>query len=123
MIALDDLAARVQDDLRRIAHPRLPWLEPRGAPDGKPALDVLVVGAGQSGLATAVGLLRAHVTNILVVDRARRDEEGPWLSYARMHTLRSPKGLHWPRSRSAEPGVPILARGHGTARRIGRRWT
>lgn len=96
MRALDRLAARVRDDLARIAHPRLPWLEPRTGPDGAPALDVLVVGAGQSGLATAVGLLRAQVTNILVVDRARRDEEGPWLSYARMHTLRSPKDYTGP---------------------------
>ena len=96
MTALDALAARVRDDLTRIAHPRLPWLEPRIGPDGAPALDVLVVGAGQSGLGVAVGLLRAHVSNILVVDRARRDEEGPWLSYARMHTLRSPKDYTGP---------------------------
>ena len=96
MTPLEELAARVRDDLARIAHPKLAWLEPRIGPGGKPAVDVLVVGAGQSGLATAVGLLRAQVTNILVVDRARRDEEGPWLSYARMHTLRSPKDYTGP---------------------------
>ena len=96
MSAMDDLAARVRDDLARIAHPRLDWLEPYIGPDGLPALDVLVVGGGQSGLAVAVGLLRSRVTNILVVDRAKRDEEGPWLSYARMHTLRSPKDYTGP---------------------------
>ncbi len=90
------LAARVRDDLARIAHPSLKWLEPRIGPDGAPALDVLVVGGGQSGLATAVGLLRAQVDNILVVDRAPRDAEGPWLSYARMRTLRSPKDYTGP---------------------------
>ena len=94
--ALSALANRVREDLARIAHPRGKWLQPRTAPDGAPALDVLVVGGGQSGLATAIGLLRAQVDNILVVDRAPRDAEGPWLSYARMHTLRSPKDYTGP---------------------------
>ncbi len=94
--ALATQAARVRDDLARIAHPRLPWLVPHTGPDGSLALDVLIVGGGQSGLATAVGLLRARVENILVVDRAARDAEGPWLSYARMHTLRSPKDYTGP---------------------------
>ncbi len=93
---LDTLAARVRDDLDRIAHPRMKWLQPRIGPDRTPALDVLVVGAGQSGLAIAVGLLRAQVDNILVVDRAAPGAEGPWLSYARMRTLRSPKDYTGP---------------------------
>jgi cation diffusion facilitator CzcD-associated flavoprotein CzcO len=93
---LAELAGRVRDDLSRIAHPRLPWLQPRTGPDGKPALDVLIVGGGQSGVAIAFGLMRARVDNILVVDRAARGREGPWLSYARMHTLRSPKDYTGP---------------------------
>ena len=96
MTALDDLAARARDDLQRVAHPRMPWLTPRIGPDGAPALDVLIVGGGQSGLAVAMGLLRATVPNILVVDRAARGAEGPWLSYARMRTLRSPKDYTGP---------------------------
>jgi FAD-dependent urate hydroxylase len=94
--ALAALARRARDDLARIAHPRARWLEPRIGPDGQPALDVLIVGGGQSGIAIASGLLRAMVTNILVVDRAPRGQEGPWLSYARMHTLRSPKDYTGP---------------------------
>jgi cation diffusion facilitator CzcD-associated flavoprotein CzcO len=89
--ALAALTARARDDLARVAHPATPWLEPHIGPDGKPALDVLVAGGGQSGLATAIALLRAQVTNIQVVDRAPRGLEGPWLTYARMPTLRSPK--------------------------------
>jgi cation diffusion facilitator CzcD-associated flavoprotein CzcO len=85
------LTARARDDLTRVAHPGTAWLEPHIGPDGRAALDVLVVGGGQSGLATAFGLMRAQVTNILVVDRAPRGLEGPWLTYARMPTLRSPK--------------------------------
>jgi cation diffusion facilitator CzcD-associated flavoprotein CzcO len=93
---LSALTAVVRDDLERIAHPRMPWLEPRIGPDGRPALDVLIVGGGQSGVAIATGLLRAMVTNILAVDRAPRGQEGPWLTYARMHTLRSPKDYTGP---------------------------
>ncbi len=94
--ALLALSARVRDDLARIAHPKLPWLQPRIGPDNQPALDVLIVGGGQSGIAIASGLLRAHVGNILVVDKAPRGLEGPWLTYARMHTLRSPKDYTGP---------------------------
>ncbi|MDR3538204.1 MAG: NAD(P)/FAD-dependent oxidoreductase [Acetobacteraceae bacterium] len=94
--ALAVLTARARDDLARIAHPRMVWLEPHPGPDGQPALDVLVVGGGQSGLAIASGLLRAQVSNILVVDRAPRGQEGPWLTYARMRTLRSPKDYTGP---------------------------
>nr|WP_282572242.1 NAD(P)/FAD-dependent oxidoreductase [Roseomonas acroporae] len=93
---MEALAARVRDDLERIAHPRTPWLEPRPGPDGRPALDVLIVGAGQSGIAIGFGLLRAQVRNILVVDRVARGVEGPWLTYARMPTLRSPKDYTGP---------------------------
>jgi FAD-dependent urate hydroxylase len=94
--ALSALTQRARDDLARIAHPRMPWLEPRIGPDGQPALDVLIVGGGQSGVAIACGLLRAMVTNILVVDRAPRGQEGPWLTFARMRTLRSPKDYTGP---------------------------
>ena len=83
-------------DLSLIGHPRMKWLTPRPAPDGAEALDVLIVGAGQSGIATAFGLKRSTVDNILIVDRAGRGAEGPWLTYARMPTLRSPKDYTGP---------------------------
>jgi FAD-dependent urate hydroxylase len=94
--ALAALDARVRDDLARTSHPDAPWLDPKPGPDGRPSLDVLIVGAGQSGLATAFGLMRSRVTNILIVDRLEEGKEGPWLSYARMHTLRSPKDFTGP---------------------------
>jgi cation diffusion facilitator CzcD-associated flavoprotein CzcO len=94
--AMAALTQRARDDLGRIAHPRAKWLEPRVGPDGQRALDVMIVGGGQSGVAIACGLLRAMVTNILVVDRAPRGQEGPWRTYARMHTLRSPKDYTGP---------------------------
>jgi len=90
------LTTEVRRDLARIAHPRNPWLEPRIAPDGKPALDVLIVGAGQSGLAIAFALMRAQVGNVVAIDKAAYGQEGPWLTYARMRTLRSPKDYTGP---------------------------
>jgi FAD-dependent urate hydroxylase len=65
-------------------------------PDGNPAFDVLIVGAGQSGIAIAFALKRAQVNNVLAVDKAARGLEGPWSSYARMRTLRSPKDYTGP---------------------------
>jgi len=94
--ALNALEAEVRDDLAKTSHPSAPWLEPKVGPDGQPALDVLIVGGGQSGLATAFGLMRSQVTNVLIIDKAKEGEEGPWLSYARMPTLRSPKDFTGP---------------------------
>lgn len=93
---LTALERQVAGDLARTAHPRAPWLAARTAPDGTPAHDVLIVGGGQSGLATAFGLMRSQVTNILVLDEAPAGREGPWRTYARMPTLRSPKDFTGP---------------------------
>ena len=72
------------------AHPRTEWMVPR-LYRGKPALDVLIVGAGQSGLCIAFALMRDRVRNILAIDRAPEGREGIWVTFARMPTLRSPK--------------------------------
>ncbi len=94
--ALTELEAGVRADLAKIAHPHAAWLEPKTGPDGKPALDVLIVGAGQSGIAIGFGLMRSRVSNILLLDKAEEGKEGPWLTYARMPTLRSPKDYTGP---------------------------
>ncbi len=56
-------------------------------------LDVAIVGGGQSGLGAAFGLMREKVRNILVLDENPAGFEGPWATYARMITLRTPKSL------------------------------
>jgi len=84
------LDARVRREVEMTAHPRAEWMQPRLF-QGRPALDVLIVGAGQSGLVTAYALMRDRVRNILLIDRAPAGQEGPWVTYARMPTLRSPK--------------------------------
>ena len=87
---LAQLEQAVARDLQLVAHPRQPWLTPRTS-DGVPVLDVLIVGAGQSGLATGFALRRDRVDNILLVDAAPAGCEGPWSTYARMPSLRSAK--------------------------------
>jgi cation diffusion facilitator CzcD-associated flavoprotein CzcO len=93
---LAELEAGVRADLARIAHPHAAWLEPKTGPDSNPALDVLIIGAGQSGIAIGFGLMRSRVSNILLIDKAVEGKEGPWLTYARMPTLRSPKDYTGP---------------------------
>jgi cation diffusion facilitator CzcD-associated flavoprotein CzcO len=93
---LADLEARVRADLAAIEHPPRGWLLPRTAASGQRVHDVVVVGAGLSGLTTVFGLMRQSVTDVLLIDQAGPGEEGPWLSTARMDTLRSPKTLTGP---------------------------
>jgi cation diffusion facilitator CzcD-associated flavoprotein CzcO len=88
--SLADLEADIARDLAITAHPRAPWLEPKTA-GGAPVLDCLVVGGGQGGLAVGFALKRDRVENLLVIDTAPEGREGPWVTYARMHRLRSPK--------------------------------
>lgn len=84
--------ARLAHDLACLAFPE-PWLPQDSAPDGSAVLDVAIVGGGQCGLAAAFGLKREGVTNIRVFDENPAGQEGPWVSYARMITLRTPKHL------------------------------
>jgi FAD-dependent urate hydroxylase len=93
----------VARDLALLGLPAANWPAQVTGPDGSPALDVLVVGAGMNGIAAAGALGFKGVRNILVIDRARPGEEGPWRSYARMDTLRSPKSLPGPAL-----GIPSL---------------
>lgn len=101
-LSLTALENQVRRDLELTAHPRSEWMKERFR-RGKPALDVLIVGAGQSGLAIAFALMRDRVRNILVIDRAPQGKEGPWSTYARMPTLRSPKDQTGP-----DQGIPSL---------------
>jgi FAD-dependent urate hydroxylase len=100
---LDRLAERVRHDLERLAYPRRDWLAPRRTAGGDAIRDVIVVGAGQGGLATAFALLRERVSNLLVVDQNPLDRAGPWLNFARMRTLRTPKHVTGP-----DLGIPSL---------------
>ncbi len=88
--------AVVARDRAMLGLPPRNWPATVAGPDGQPMLDVLIVGAGMCGIAAAAALLHKGIGNILVVDSNPDGQEGPWVTYARMETLRSPKHLPGP---------------------------
>ncbi len=90
------LEAALARDLARLNHPPAAWVPERPGPDGRPMADVAIVGAGMCGLTAAFALRRLGIGRILHLDRGAAGFEGPWLTYARMRTLRSPKHLTGP---------------------------
>jgi cation diffusion facilitator CzcD-associated flavoprotein CzcO len=101
--ALQALAAAVRRDFERLLFPAANWVPTTAGPNGRPALDVLVIGGGMCGQTAAFALARDGVRNVRVIDRAASGREGPWGTYARMDTLRSPKHLTGP-----DLGFPAL---------------
>jgi FAD-dependent urate hydroxylase len=93
---LDSLAAQVRKERDMLDFPVRDWVPAKHTACGKPVLNVLVVGLGQAGVAILLGLARDHVNNILGIDASPRGREGPWLSVARMSTLRTPKEVTGP---------------------------
>lgn len=101
---LPALARQAARELDLLAYPSVDWVAPVTAPDGSPALDCAIIGAGQFGLAVAGLLRRERVTNIALFDRAAPGREGPWVTFARMSMLRTPKDQSGP-----ELGIPSLS--------------
>lgn len=66
-------------------------------------VDVLVVGAGHSGLSVGYALRRAGIGNVLLIDAAAEGQQSIWRDRARMNTLRTPKTAPGP-----ELGNPVL---------------
>jgi len=105
---MDEMSAQRHDaavarDLACLGLPPDNWPATVTGPDGAPVLDVLIVGAGMNGIAAAASLLFKGVRNIALLDQAESGREGPWMTYARMGTLRSPKTLPGP-----AVGIPSL---------------
>jgi cation diffusion facilitator CzcD-associated flavoprotein CzcO len=88
--------AAVAHDRVLLGLPPRNWPATVAGPDGRPMLDVLVVGAGMCGIAASAALIHKGIRNILVLDRNPDGQEGPWVTFARMGTLRSPKHLPGP---------------------------
>lgn len=109
--ALNQAVAR---DLDLLAYPEKCWLPDPS--DGADVLDCAIIGGGQLGLSVAFGLMRERVTNIRIFDANPEGREGPWITFARMETLRTPKVYSGP-----ENGFPNLSfrawfeAAHGTA--------
>lgn len=99
---LERLGERARHEMRCLGYPSREWVIPK-LRDGRTAYDAVVVGGGQSGVSIAFRLLREQVTNVIVLDRNPAGLEGPWSTFARMHTLRTPKDVTGP-----DLGIPSL---------------
>lgn len=90
----DALRARIRHDLACLSYPSKPWVRPDGA--GADVLNCAIVGGGQFGQSVAFGLQRERVDRVVVFDANPPGLAGPWMTFARMHMLRTPKDLTGP---------------------------
>lgn len=89
--SLKALEARLAEDLLWLNLPPRSW-----TPEREGVLDVAVIGAGVLGLVTLAALRRVGISNTLAFDRAPEGLEGPWVTFARMETLRTRKDAAGP---------------------------
>ena len=101
--ALEALSRRVHDELALFEYPTKDWVVPRRGPNGEAVQNVVIVGGGQTGLGIAFGLQRERISGVQVLDANPEGEEGPWVTFARMVTLRTLKFLTGP-----DLGLPSL---------------
>jgi len=85
------LEARLREDLDRLNFFGKAWV-----PKTEGVRNVVVIGAGMCGLVASLALRRHGIENHTVYDMAPEGQEGPWITIARMETLRSPKQLTGP---------------------------
>ncbi|MEB3213700.1 MAG: NAD(P)-binding domain-containing protein [Leptolyngbyaceae bacterium] len=97
---LRSLESSLANDVEVMSYPDRQW-NYQVAPD---MLEVVILGGGHTGRSAAFGLRRHGISNIRILDRNPAGSEGPWRTFARNATLRTPKqvtgGLDW--------GIPNL---------------
>ncbi|MCG8491049.1 MAG: NAD(P)/FAD-dependent oxidoreductase [Sneathiellales bacterium] len=93
--SLDALNAEIVQEFAYINYPPENWVKPLQEA-GQPLLDVAIIGGGANGMAAWFGLNKDGIRNIRIFDKSPRGFEGPWITTARMQTLRSPKHLTGP---------------------------
>ena len=98
-----ELTRRARADLDMLSFATKPWVIPKSH-NGRKMLDVVIIGAGQSGLVLGHALKRRGVTNILLLDRNPAGYEGVWETYARNYEIRSPKDIT-----GSDLGIPSLS--------------
>ncbi len=92
---LAGLEAQVRRDLDYLCLPPANWV-PQRTSNGESIHDVVIIGGGMCGLLAFFALRNGGIRNVRIVDRNPAGLEGPWVTYARMETLRSPKQLVGP---------------------------
>lgn len=88
---LKRLEARLREDLKFLCWPGKDWVPARAG-----VSDVVIIGGGMCGMVAWMALKTGGLHNMRILDRNPDGLEGPWLTYARMETLRSPKELTGP---------------------------
>ena len=88
---LPRLEARLHEDLSLLCWPGKDWVPARTG-----ISDVVIIGGGMCGMVAWMALKTGGIHNVRVLDRSPFGKEGPWMTYARMETLRSPKELTGP---------------------------
>lgn len=101
-MSLEALHEQIKKDLSYLNIGGPEWVQPLHHSEGH-VYDVIIVGGGQSGLGAAFALKRERIYNIIIIDENPEGLEGPWETYARMITLRTPKHLT-----SIDLGIPSL---------------
>lgn len=101
-MGLTQLSSLLQQELELLELPSKAWVPPTHY-NGQEVRDVVVIGAGMCGLAATAKLIFSGIDNVIAYDAAPQGQEGPWVTFARMETLRSPKTLHGPAL-----GLPLL---------------
>lgn len=99
---LKRLSEQARFEMQCLGYPARNWVLPRTHHD-KMIHDAVIVGGGQSGVSIAFRLAREQVTNVVVLDRNAAGSEGPWSTFARMNSLRTPKNVTGP-----DLGIPSL---------------
>tara|TARA_R110002110_G_scaffold85816_2_gene223479 strand:- start:63067 stop:64503 length:1437 start_codon:yes stop_codon:yes gene_type:complete len=92
-IGLEALEALIRHDLDRMAFPSQDWVLPRPEIGEEGILNCAIIGGGQYGLAAAFALSRECVPDVRVFDSNPAGREGPWVTFARMEMLRTPKHM------------------------------
>lgn len=95
--ALAGLTALARQQIALVTRP-IPWDSPG------PALDVAIIGGGQSGIGLAFALARAGITRCAVFEAQPPGQAGVWTTTARMETLRTEKTIT-----GLDQGIPALS--------------
>lgn len=85
----------MRQDMQDLCLPPANWV-PARTHEGAKVADAVIIGGGMCGMVAWNALQSGGMRNIRILDRSPEGREGPWLTYARMETLRSPKHLVGP---------------------------
>ncbi len=100
---LAELEAEYARQRQLLNLPPKTWMPVTTGPGSESVLDVAIVGAGLCGLVANAALEMEGITNVRLLDRAPAGREGPWITFARMETLRTIKEAAGPAL-----GIPAL---------------